>query len=184
MNRKLMAACALLLTVGMARAALVELDYQASGDKKITFDTASGLQWLDFSVTVNYSVDGLAAGAGGFYSQGWRHATQEEADALYADAGITPYTVDANSLALRDLLGATGANPWDSDNAVGILGTGHAVILSDTYTGPTFGNWYGTSYADAGVGNALVRSVPEPSTAAALGAGLAGVVLLRRRRAA
>lgn len=82
---------------------------------------------------------------------------------------MTPYTVNANSLHLRDLL---GINTWSSNSAVGVLETGHAIWLTNTYTGPTFGNSFGLTYADAGVGNALVRTVvPEPATMGVLALG-------------
>jgi len=160
-----------------AGAALVEMDYLASGDKQITRDTVNNIDWLDFDVAVNYSVNDILGGAGGFLADGWTVATKAQADTLYSAAGITPFVVDANSLALRDLL---GINTWSANSAYGILDTGMAIILGDSYTGPTTGNSFGTTFKNSGVGIALVKAVPEPATASILFGGAAVLGLFRR----
>jgi hypothetical protein len=162
----------------LSRAALVEMDYLVSGDKQITRDTANNLDWLDFDVAVNYSVNDILGGAGGFLADGWTVATTAQADALYLSAGITTYVVDANSKALRDML---GINTWAANSAYGILNTGSAIILRDDYTGPTFGNSFGTSFKNSGVGIALVRDVvPEPASIMMIGFGAGLLGLIRR----
>lgn len=168
---------AVLLCCLHAGAALVEMDYLVSGDKQITRDTVNNIDWLDFDVAVNYSVNDILGGAGGFLADGWTVATQAQADALYLAAGVTAGTVNANSLALRDLL---GINTWAANSAVGILDTGMAIYLTSSYTGPTYGNSFGTSYKNSGVGIALVKAVPEPASAMMILFGAAVLGLARR----
>jgi hypothetical protein len=167
----------LLLCCLPAGAALVEMDYLVSGDKQITRDTVNNIDWLDFDVAVNYSVTDILGGAGGFLADGWTVATEAQADTLYLAAGVTAGTVNANSLALRDLL---GLNTWAANSAYGILDSGMAIILKDSYTGPTFGNSFGTTFKNSGVGVALVKAVPEPATATILFGGTAFLVAVRR----
>jgi hypothetical protein len=160
-----------------AGAALVEMDYLTSGDKQITRDTVNNIDWLDFDVAVNYSVNDILGGAGGFLADGWTVATEAQADALYASAGIMGDTWDANAIALRDLL---GVNTFVDNSAIGILDTGMGLLLWEGYVGPTYGNSFGTTYKDPGVGIALVKAIPEPATASILFGGAAVLGLFRR----
>jgi len=166
------------LAGSLASAALVELDYLASGDKQITRDTVNNLDWLDFDVAVNYSVNEILGGAGGFLADGWTVATEAQADALYLSAGVTVGTWDGNSSDLRDLL---GINTFVANSAIGILETGMGILLWDGYTGPTYGNDFGVNAKGSGYGVALVRDViPEPATGLILALG-GGLIALYRR---
>ncbi|WP_145999096.1 PEP-CTERM sorting domain-containing protein [Oceanicoccus sp. KOV_DT_Chl] len=56
-----------------------------------TFDTATGLEWLDVTATIGLSYNQVSAqlGAGGTW-QGWRYATYSELDQLIAGFGYSP----------------------------------------------------------------------------------------------
>jgi hypothetical protein len=79
----------LLLSVGMARGALVSSDWQTVGDNLITRDTTSGLDWLDLTQTGNRSYNDVSSqlGAGGQFA-GFRYATQAEVTALFSQFGL------------------------------------------------------------------------------------------------
>ena len=79
------AACAALaLATSPAAAELVPVDLFAPGDELSSYDTATGLEWLDLRQTVGYSFLDIAAGQGGWGAAGWRPATTDEVCALLA----------------------------------------------------------------------------------------------------
>lgn len=85
-------------------AAIISADWQSTGDNLITQDTASGLEWLDLTVTVGMSYDAVSAqlGTGGAY-EGWRYATTSEVigffDAFGGDSGYyTGWSTQNNGL--------------------------------------------------------------------------------------
>ena len=82
----------LILIIGsqFSNAALVDMDWNTSGDAALMLDTSSGLHWLDLSVTANQSYDFVNTQfqQGGAY-EGFRYATQTEVLALWAEAGIS-----------------------------------------------------------------------------------------------
>ena len=80
----------LLLTPGTSEADLLEIDLYTSGDKLITRDTGTGLDWLDLTATQGRSVNEVLADFGGFVSAGFRYATPVEVEALFTSASI-PY---------------------------------------------------------------------------------------------
>ena len=84
------AICLLLIQPITVRATLVERDLvPGSGDKLITLDTSTGLEWLDLTPTFNQSVFDVGLGDfGGYYSAGFRYATTDEVRNLYSGAGI------------------------------------------------------------------------------------------------
>jgi hypothetical protein len=70
-------------------ASLLELDYVAgSGDKRLTFDSSSNLEWLDLTLTKGQSVVQVEAGFGGYRANGFRYATGVEVLDLFASAGV------------------------------------------------------------------------------------------------
>jgi uncharacterized repeat protein (TIGR01451 family) len=79
----------LLLSIEMARAALVSTDWQTAGDNLITRDATSGLDWLDLTQTANRSYNDVSSqlGAGGQFA-GFRYATQAEVTALFSQFGL------------------------------------------------------------------------------------------------
>jgi hypothetical protein len=66
-----------------ANAALIEVDWKVLGDKKVTFDSYSKLEWLDLSFTKGQSINSvlLKTAVGGQFA-GWRLPTPEEVHAL------------------------------------------------------------------------------------------------------
>ncbi len=77
----------LLLLTTSAHAALVERDLREPGDALITFDTITGLEWLDLTESVDFSFAEVEAGAGGFLADGWRHGTGAEVCGLFVGLG-------------------------------------------------------------------------------------------------
>src|SRR5262252_4644045 len=101
-----------------AQAELVEVDLQVPGDKLVTRDTETGLDWLDLGgVTTNLSYDAIQGGAGGWLASGWRYATQAEVCALFVDhTEATTCNFDSGAITepsqaerLGLLLGLTGS---------------------------------------------------------------------------
>jgi len=85
-----------------AQAELVEVDLLAPGDKLVTRDTETGLDWLDLGgVTTNLSYDAIQGGAGGWIANGWRYATQAEVCALIV-AHTDATTCNFNGVAYND----------------------------------------------------------------------------------
>jgi hypothetical protein len=201
MKRNLIAALLAVLTFpGISSAALVQLDAVAAGDGLITRDTATGLEWLDLTATVQQSwvsMNVLLA-TDPFFS-GFRRATGAEVHTLLANAGFATFGTfnAANVPAATFLTGLLG-------DTMGGLGSRHGSqgLLADTVPGPlpirvatyftdilVLGSLSGygdspdgvavTWYAFDDIGHFLVRPVPEPSTMLLVGLGIAAFV--RRR---
>ncbi len=94
-----------------ASSALITRDLLAAGDELLTFDTDTGLEWLDLTATQGLSYN--QAEASSFVSvDGFRHATTVEVTALFQHAGgsvNSPFNAAnaAPALLLLDLLGCT-----------------------------------------------------------------------------
>jgi hypothetical protein len=100
----LFAAWITLLLPSAASATLLEMDLFAAGDRLVTRDTETGLDWLDLYATalaedqlpptVNWgqiifrSYDWIAASS--WYQEGWRHATAAEICELFASHALAP----------------------------------------------------------------------------------------------
>lgn len=99
-------------------------------------DTASGLDWLDVTLSVNLSYDAVNAqlGAGGQFA-GWRYATGDEFNTLVMNATGTPTAGN---------YGYINQEPDRTDALVALLGS-----TLDTY----WVDAYGTTY-DAAAGRA------------------------------
>ncbi|MDH5325909.1 MAG: PEP-CTERM sorting domain-containing protein [Gammaproteobacteria bacterium] len=113
-----------------SHAVLIEQDYTSAGDGRITYDDSTGLQWLDLSVTSNWSYNDVTSefGSGGLF-EGWRYATVNEFRDLAAEAGIyvpsTPadyYGIADEVIALLTLLDAPGFTPTSGIQSYGTLG--------------------------------------------------------------
>lgn len=78
--------CAVFLSP-ICRAEIISLD-SPFGEDTITYDTDTGLQWLDVTVTQGLSYDNVTAEmvVGGAY-EGWRYATVQEFDQLVVNFG-------------------------------------------------------------------------------------------------
>jgi len=80
--------------VSSANAALVNIDWQSSGDQLLVLDTNSSLQWLKLTETdgLRYSEVSGQLGVGGSY-QGFRYANNSEIVALFT----TYFLIDLSS---------------------------------------------------------------------------------------
>ena len=69
-------------------AAIISADWQSTGDNLITQDTASGLEWLDLTVTAGMSYNEVSAqlGTGGAFD-GWVYATVAQVEGLWTAFG-------------------------------------------------------------------------------------------------
>ncbi|HEX5041685.1 MAG TPA: DUF4215 domain-containing protein [Candidatus Polarisedimenticolaceae bacterium] len=115
-----------------------------------TFDSATGLEWLDLTFTVNRSFVDVAAqfGPGGEFS-GWRHANLTEVDVLFRNAGfaVTDGTCRPEDLvhttALLGLIGITFSDSR-SEGAQGLVSTlnpggpGARYVLTTGFERPPF----------------------------------------------
>jgi hypothetical protein len=117
LNVLVVATVSLLLLVPItSQAALIEADLALPGDKLLTQDTVSGLEWLDLTETLDQSFNDIQADFGGFITAGFRFATEIEVRALYLSVGIADLsnTVPASSAnfpganLLLQLMGCTG----------------------------------------------------------------------------
>ncbi len=106
-----------LMGLAGVQAALVERDFESAGDAQLTYDTETGLEWLDLPLTAGLSFNdmSLLLAPGQIY-EGFRLATFEDVAALFENAGILTLTFGgfANTgesdevLSLIELLGQTG----------------------------------------------------------------------------
>lgn len=80
----------LLVAANPSQAALLEVDLFAPGDALVTRDTASGLDWLDLTLTTGLSVAEIEANAVGWLPAGWRRATTADVCGLLAAGGAAP----------------------------------------------------------------------------------------------
>lgn len=203
-------ASAILLLGVEARAELIPIDLISAGDQLITRDTATGLDWLDLTATLNLSVRDLRDGAGSWLASGFHFASSEQVRTLFlnSDPGNVEINTGLNQTSpgnlvgaqrLLDLLGVT--HPGPSSNDFDILGNG-IVGVGEPGSGYAYFADYGTNwdatvgfffvpdgvapttFKDAEVGSFLVRvsAVPEVSQAWLFVLGLAGVALGTREK--
>lgn len=82
---------AVLLTVcASANGELVQRDFLAAGDGLLTFDTDTGLEWLDLTQTVGWSYNQTLVSSL-VVSNGFRFATEVDLRTLYEAAGIPTF---------------------------------------------------------------------------------------------
>jgi hypothetical protein len=80
-------AATLLLSITSVQAALVESDWQSTGDALATLDTETGIEWLDLTQTDNMSISQAEnlTGTGGIFN-GWRLPTRTEVTQMLYNA--------------------------------------------------------------------------------------------------
>jgi hypothetical protein len=116
-----------------AHAALSARDWQTSGDGLLTLDTATGLQWLDVTVTQGLSWNTVTSqlGADGRFT-GFRRPSDAELATFWADAGIpdvvlagaTPTVANFGPVgALQQLWGNFGQLPFTPPGTTATLAT-------------------------------------------------------------
>lgn len=192
-----------------AQAALIERDWQVSGDGLITYDTGTGLEWLDLTETVGYSWNDMAQELStGMLFAGFRHATRSEVDSLIDAAGLVWHglSATANDQGLianyHSLLGITqtdfnayAPNGIQNEYAFGLFNEPAYEIISGEsthyysfvlrnyvfdYTSVKTVGWL--DYRSAGsLGHHLVREVPEPVTMMLFGIGFLSLAVTRRK---
>ena len=83
--------------VNSAAGELVEANWQAADDGKITFDTETGMQWLDLTESTDLTVAEVSAefGSGGDF-EGFRYATSTEVGEFYTNAGLSGFGTTEN----------------------------------------------------------------------------------------
>lgn len=103
--------CIFLIFTPSANAALIERDLFTANDARLTYDTNSGLEWLNLTETLGQSYDAVVGGYGGFISMGFRYAAVEEVRSLYNNVSISQYLSPPTyqeDTAMRDMLIKTG----------------------------------------------------------------------------
>ena len=149
-----------------------ELDWKSSGDKRISLDKITGLEWLDITETTNQSYNYISSqfSIGGGY-QGFRYATTEEVKEFITNAGwsafgslmFNPDAYEPLSL-VQSLVGITNDLGFmrethgitqDHDDLYGV-----SVYVSTTdQTGLTLlGGGWDETFVDPTLGSWLVRS--------------------------
>jgi hypothetical protein len=102
--------------ISPANAALVSRDLFLGGDGLITYDSESGLEWLDNSALPSLTWTQLIDGVGGWRDMGFRFADSTELNQLLLNVGITKIvwggssfsSGDPNLPAARDFLASLG----------------------------------------------------------------------------
>ena len=127
----------------MAAAELQERDFLTSGDGLITYDTATGLEWLDLPQTVGLSYNQILASPL-VTEHKFRFATEDDLRTLYAAAGIPSFvgqssTSPNNAAGTELLLSLVGCT--DQCLAGWPAGQGWLDVGSDTSTYYAFYQW-------------------------------------------
>jgi len=167
----------------------------AANDLTVVSDGTNTLQFLDLTATYGLTVE---ASVSAYSAQGFRLASGGEVSTLFAAFNIV-YGFKTNGLYVL------GANPTDTASLADLLGrdsvSGAAIGWLDDHTtsfrttyaclsgcsNDSFINHASIKVAHPQIATFLVRdvatAVPEPSTLVLFGAALAGLVVVRKRRA-
>lgn len=206
MKSHLFAAVAFMIVVAAsAEAALVERDLFTPGDHYLTWDTATGLEWLDLTLTIGISYNNVAAGYGGYTTTyGFVFANQADTTTLFADAGLSPVSGTSSDPAkvaagtsLIALMGCT-ANCATTPASRGFADLNNFSVTVATAPALSINpgvsvSWdadgagiLGKTQSIAGDGSWLVRTaaVPVPASVWLLGSGLLGLLGMACRKAA
>jgi hypothetical protein len=158
-----------------ANAAFLEQDWKTAGDKLITLDTSTGLEWLDVTESTNYSFNYVSSqfGVGGDF-EGFRYATTSEVKAFITHAGwpvfgsttFSPAAYEPLSL-VQSLVGVTQdlgymriTTAATADLFSGVRdGVSVYVSTTDQQGLTVLGGGWDDSVADPLVGGWLVRGI-------------------------
>jgi hypothetical protein len=195
-------------TIVLANDPSLNLLGAAQDGQNLTIDVENGLEWLDFTLTLNRSYNDVSADlADGQPLAGWRYATEQDFLNIAASANIPAANIDVlqgpgpvpELIFLAEAWGLT--IPWGRTLAVSgeaispgfhrlagvsAAGSGTTAWLFDAPNNPTiWGNQvWNDNNVHPEVGHALVRIVPEPATTLLLGLGLLALAMRSRLNAA
>ena len=194
------AMCTCLAAVSFnANAALIEVDWLSTGDKKITRDVTNGLDWLDLDLSINLDVSEVTGmlGSGGAF-EGFRYATVDEVANLYTSAGLFEHLSGdvgdrALVVAFQDMRGRTPSSATDygitgthgaTSNGQRIYSEIHSSVFNNITTVLSNAGEIETNQRDDRWGHMLVKTspVPIPSAAWLFGSGLIGIIGVARRK--
>ncbi len=178
-----------------AAGSLTSLSDPVFGPNSLTLDTATGLAWLDWSLTTNRAVSDIAGqlGPAGQF-RGFRYATKNELIKLYSDAGFQnldffDFGTTIDFQAAKDFVALFGITRQYNDDSIQLnqsrafLGPGsyglagfqvEAIVSTDTRSSRGFAGANGGLVDPVGIGDdptpttgsALVRMIPEPASGA------------------
>ncbi len=171
-----------------ANAILMSRDFISGGDELLTFDSDTGLEWLDLSETLDQSYNSIIGGYGGYTTTyGFRYATNLEVIDLINNAGGDNSTGIGN---LLDLLGCTTNCSGNNPGAFGIVPESGGIVEyswfllsgsnSDVFVPGSDGSLPDTGSLLVKVSKAT--PVPEPSTLLLFTAGIAAFIGFRSKK--
>ena len=201
-------ACVLIIISTVTNAALFEVDWKTPGDKLLTLDTDTGIEWLDLTETTGYSYKAISSELvfGGLYD-GFMYANRSDVYQLIDNAGILPAeilpasssdpAVHNAALDLMNMIGITRVQNVNSFDSAGL--TSDSLILDgrsarykvnlravdDTYTDVYGTQWQYDVDGNSYVGSWLYREstyVPIPPTLWLFGSGLLGLIGIIRKK--
>ena len=203
-------ACLLLASIN-ASAAIISVDWKSTGDKLITRDTTSGLDWLDLTETNNMTYDFVSSqlDKGGVF-EGFRYATNPEVITLWANfhVNLSSGAISANAIVDHNVLVASaylgniihdGVLGYTSRNqslhsyfrlGAYIYYAPNPATTTTTYydTGTGYNPFlFSTSSTSSSyTGSYLVQAsvIPVPSAIWLFGSGLIGLIGVARRKTA
>ncbi|MDH5571631.1 MAG: hypothetical protein OEY89_07690 [Gammaproteobacteria bacterium] len=188
-----------------AQATLIERDWSMPSDAALTYDSATGLEWLDITLTANLSYNEVTAelGAGGAY-EGFEFASQQQVLSLFFAAGLPEEIPNVPEFLgggpeIQSLLNLWGVT-WDlgtGDRTEFLTSNTNGLVSGEHWAGRMFwlevGDTGVTSeymarsddYKNLTIGSALVRTaspVPVPAALWLFASGLLGLVGITRHR--
>lgn len=194
-----------LLLATESSAALSSRDLSSAGDGLITYDSETGLSWLDVTSTNWISYDAVVGGYGGYTTDlGFRLATSGEFYELLDHASIVPgYSAGGwdmvninNTRALIGLMGVVHtdghtyySNGFLVDLTPGQRTIGTLVVNDIGHYGALTAPYSGLEgyFSIVGLGSFLVKEsaapIPEPATMLLLTVGAAVLTAVSRKRA-
>jgi hypothetical protein len=122
-------ACSVIALASMgANAELVTVDWTGTGDSLVTYDSASELNWLDLSFTLNTSYDEIQNRLTTDL-EGWRLPTEAEMQTLFTSAFTAPIVFNADGSKYVTDESAQGINSNDFVSFFGSHDQGYAYGL-------------------------------------------------------
>ena len=189
-----------------ANAALIDLDWNTSGDSALLLDTSTGLQWLDLSITANQSyIEVLTQLQTGGTYEGFRYATRDEVLHLWSEANITDtnftWVDNGEWLIIKDLADRLGTSTLFDPHGIGthalglveggpLLPSNERWVMELSYhsNGIEVRNSSNHYILDVNISSIhyssyLVQAVPIPAAVWLFGSGLISLISLARRKA-